>query len=268
MADLADRIDPSASIEGDVTIEDDVQIGPGCIIDGTVGAVHIGAGCRLIGNCFVAGPTSVGARNVLWPGAAIGGPPQDINWDPMEAGPGLIIGDGNIFREGASVHRGKTSEPTRIGNQNYFMSCSHAGHDCVLGNHIQLANGALLAGHVTVGDRVIFGGNCGAHQFVNIGTGAMIQGASGASLDVPPWCIGHEVGRLAGLNLIGMRRSGMAEAEFGRRREVFRIMYRQGLSMSSVVTRLREAGDPVALEYADFIEASDRGVACGRRRKR
>ncbi len=265
MTALANQIHPSATIEGEVTLGEGVTVGPNCILDGTVGPVHIGDGSRLLGNCFVTGPTMMGCENTLWPGSAIGGPPQDVNFDPMTAGSGLIIGDRNIFREGASVHRGKTEAPTRIGDDNYFMSNSHAGHDCVLGNRIQLASGALLAGHVTVGDRVIFGGNAAAHQFVRIGAGAMIRGLSGASLDVPPWCINYEIGRIAGLNLIGMRRSGMSESEFARRREVYRVMYRQGLSMPSVIKLLREAGDPVAIEYADFIESSDRGVASGRR---
>ena len=267
MTALADRIHPSASLEGDVTLEEGVIIGPHCIIDGTIGPVRIGEGCRLIGNCYVTGPTTLGRENTLWPGSAIGGPPQDVNFDPMTAGSGLIIGDRNIFREGASVHRGKTEMPTRIGDDNYFMANAHAGHDCVLGNHIQIANGGLLGGHVTVGDRVILGGNAGVHQFVRIGTGAILRGVSGASLDVPPWCIHYDIGKVAGLNLIGMRRCGMSDDEFSRRREVFRIMYRQGLSMPSVVKQLREEGDAVAVEYADFIESSERGVACGRSRR-
>jgi UDP-N-acetylglucosamine acyltransferase len=209
----------------------------------------------------------MGQGNTVWPGAALGGAPQDVNFDPETPGAGLEIGAGNVFREGASVHRAKTESPTRIGDENYFMAGAHAGHDSVMGCMNQLANGALLAGHATVGDRVIFGGNAGVHQFTRIGTGAFLRGTAGASMDVPPWCIVHEVNRIAGLNLIGMRRSGMPADELRRRREVFRIMYRQGLSMPSVVAQLRADGDAVGVELADFIESSKRGVCSGRSKR-
>ncbi len=256
----------SATIEGDVTLADDVVIGPNCVFDGTVGPISIGRGCRFVANCYVTGPLRMGEDNTVWPGATLGGPPQDVGFDPLEPGAGIEIGSRNVFREGSSAHRAKTDSPTRIGDDNYLMSCSHIGHDSQVGNRIQLANGALLAGHVTMGDRVIMGGGAGVHQFCRVGEGVFFRGLAGASMDVPPWCVAVEINRVAGLNLVGMRRSGMSPEDIQRRREVFRIIYRKGLSMPSVIKQLRDDGDAVALEYADFIEGSSRGLCLARGR--
>ena len=260
MPDTASKIHSSAVVQGDVMIADDVIIGPNCVIDGTIGPIRVGAGCRLIANCYLTGPLTLGEHNTLWPSVSLGTPPQDVGTDPYKPGAGLEIGNHNVFREGFTAHRAKTDTPTSIGEHNYFMSCSHVGHDCQVGNHIQLANGSLLAGHVTMGDKVIMGGGAGVHQFCRVGEGVFFRGLAGASMDVPPWCIVIETNRIAGLNLVGMRRSGMSTEDLQRRRSIFRLMYRQGLSMASVVTQLRADADPVAIEYADFIEASKRGV--------
>ena len=260
MPELAARIHPSAVIEGDVTLGDDVAVGPGCVIDGTVGPVQIGDRCRLIANCYLTGPLTMGEENVIWPAASLGAPPQDIGWDPAEPGAGMVVGHHNIFRESFSGHRAKTSEPTRIGDHNFFMACSHVGHDSQVGNHIQMANCTALGGHVTVGDRVIMGGGAAVHQFCRIGTGAFMQGHAGASVDLPPWCISKDINRIGGMNLIGMRRSGMPKEEIARRRAIYKLIFRGDLAMPAVIEKLRADGDPVAVEYADFIEQSKRGI--------
>ncbi len=260
MTGLADRIHASATIEGDVTLGEGVVIGPNCIIDGTVGAIHIGDNCRLVGNCYITGPLTMGEGNVVWTAVSLGTPPQDIKFDPKTPGPGVVIGTRNTFRESVSVHRGKTDLPTRIGDDNYFMTCSHVGHDSVVGNHVQMASGALLAGHVTVFDHVIMGGNASVHQFCRVGRGAFFRGLAGSSVDVLPWCIAVDINRVAGLNLVGMRRSGMPRDEINRRRSIYRTIFRSGLSMPTVIERLRGEGDEIGREYADFIESAARGI--------
>lgn len=260
MPTAAPPIHKSAVITGDVTLGEQVSVGPHCVIDGTIAPITIGDGCRLIAQVYLTGPLTLGSHNTLWPGAALGGPPQDVNYDPAEPGSGLVIGDHNVFREAVSVHRSKADQPTRIGHHNYFMATSHVGHDSVLGDRIQLANGALVAGHVHMGDRVILGGNSGVHQFCRVGSGAMIQGAGGASMDVPPWCIVAGISKVDGINLIGMRRSGMSQEEIQRRRAIYKLIFRSRRTMTSVVEQLRAEGDPIALEYADFITSSQRGV--------
>jgi UDP-N-acetylglucosamine acyltransferase len=260
MPELATTIHPSAVIEGDVTLGADVVIGPNCVIDGTVGPVRVGDRCRLVANCYLTGPLTMGEDNTVWPAAALGAPPQDIGWNPSDPGAGLIVGSQNTFRECFTAHRAKTDEPTRIGDHNFFMACSHVGHDSQVGNHIQMANAAALGGHVTVGDRVIMGGGAAIHQFCRIGEGAFMQGHAGASVDIPPWCISKEINRIAGLNLIGMRRSGMDRDDIVARRAAYRVIYRSDLAMPAVIAQLRADGGHIFAEYADFIEQSERGI--------
>ena len=146
MADIHD----TAILTGDVQLADDVVVGPGCIFDGTVGPVVVGGGCRFVARTYVTGPTTIGTGNTIWPGASLGTPPQDVNYDPFKAGSGLIIGNDNVFRECATVHRGKTEAPTRIGDGNYFMTSAHVGHDSQVGNGVVMATGAMLGGHTII----------------------------------------------------------------------------------------------------------------------
>ena len=170
------RIHPTAVVLGEVTLAPDVEVGPFCVIEGCPGPVSIGSGTRLMHRASVQGPCSIGERNTVYPGVTLGFPPQDLGFNPAEPGPGLVIGDDNVFREGVTIHRGKTQTATRIGNRNYFMVNSHAGHDCIIGDHNIFANGTLLAGHVEVADRVITGGNATVHQFCRVGRGAFVGG--------------------------------------------------------------------------------------------
>jgi UDP-N-acetylglucosamine acyltransferase len=258
-------IHPSSIIEGDVQLADDVVIGPWCVVTGTV---RIGAGSRLMAQNHITGRTDIGEKNTFWPGAIIGGAPQDINFDHTCEEPGLVIGDRNMFREGVTVHRGKTTEPTRIGNDNYFMTNSHVGHDSVLGDNIQIATGSMLGGHSTIGDRVIIGGAAAVHQFCRIDEGAMISGCSGVSLDVPAWFIVTGISICSSLNLIGMRRHGMSTDEIQSRRWVYKTLFRQHHSGSVALDLLRaKSDDPVVAGYIKFIEASDRGICRGPKRK-
>src|SRR5690606_32446956 len=160
------NVHPTASIEGEVTLADDVIIGPQCIIDGTLGPVVLGTGTHLRGHVYINGPVTLGANNRLYPFVTIGFAPQSISYDHDQPGCGVVIGDRNTFRESVTIHRAMTDAgPTTIANDNYFMVNSHAGHDCNVGSNCLFANGALLAGHVTVEDRVVLGGNAGVHQF-------------------------------------------------------------------------------------------------------
>ena len=258
-------IHPTAIIEGDVQLADDVVVGPYCIISGTV---RMGAGTRLIAQCFVTGYADIGMNNTIWPGAVLGGPPQDLNFDHECEQPGVIIGNGNMFREGATIHRGKTEEPTRIGNDNYFMTNSHVGHDSVLGNNIQMATGSMLGGHTVIEDRVIIGGGTAMHQFCRAGHGAFLGGGTAAILDVPPWFTLTSAGVCGSINIVGMRRSGMSKEEIATRKWVFKTLYRERRSIKGAMDVLQERAesDPVVAEYVQFIKGSERGISWGPKR--
>ena len=166
-------IHPTAELNGDITLADDVVIGPNCVLQGDI---SIGTGTTLVGNVYLTGKLSMGRRNVVYPFSCIGFAGQDVNYSNDIYEPGIVVGNDNTFREGCSVHRATQELPTTIGDNNYFMTTAHVGHDCQIENHVTMVTDSCLGGHVHVQDRVIIGGMGGAHQFTKIGKGAMIAG--------------------------------------------------------------------------------------------
>jgi len=260
---LMSAVHPTAILEGDVELADDVVIGPHCAIRGPV---TIGAGTRLLGSVWIQGPTIIGSGNTLYPFATLGLPPQDLKWDPAVAGAGLVIGNANVFRESVSIHRATSHErPTTIGDGNYFMACSHAGHDCRVGSNNIFGNGTLLGGHVQVADRVVAGGGSAVHQFVRIGRGCMLSGLAGLSLDLPPYFTLTAANLAGSINLVGLRRSGASGETIDDVRWSYRTLYRSGVSPRQALPLLREReSHPMVAEYIEFVASTRRGVCPGR----
>jgi len=257
------EIHRTALLEGDVELGDEVVIGPHCVL---TGPITLGAGCRLIGNVYLHGPLEMGRENVVYPFACLGFAPQHVKYDPDSSGEGLEIGDENTFREQVTIHRAFQEEgPTRIGNRNYFMATSHAGHDCRIGDGCTVVNGALLAGHVTVGDGVIVGGGTAVHQFVRLGRGAMLSGAMATGLDIPPWFMLTGTNICGSVNLVGLRRSGMSREEIEDVRWAYRTLYREGRSMKAALEDLKQRAErPIVAAYIAFIETTQRGICPAR----
>jgi UDP-N-acetylglucosamine acyltransferase len=256
------QIHATAIVEGDVALAADVVVGPWCRLRGPI---EVGPGTRLLASVHLEGPLRLGARNLLFPFAVLGMAPQDLGWGPDAPGAGLVVGDDNVFRESATIHRATSqSEPTRVGDGNTWMVNTHAGHDCRIGSRCVFANGTLLAGHVEVGDGVVTGGNVAVHQHCRIGRGALISGTMGLNKDLPPFFM-LTGGNIAGsINLVGMRRSGMPSQEIDDARWVFKVLYRKGLSPKRAQEELRTRADrPIVAEYLAFIAASRRGIVPG-----
>jgi UDP-N-acetylglucosamine acyltransferase len=255
-------IHPTAWVDPAARLADDVQVAPHAFIDADV---VIGPGTRIGHGAHVGRWTTLGANNVLYPGAVVGHDPQDLGYKGDEAY--TLIGDGNIMREGFTVHRGnRPGTSTVIGNSNYFMVNSHVAHNCILGNHIILVNGALLAGHVEVGDRAIISGNCQVHQFVRIGPFAMMRGGSGAAKDIPPFCVNDGLNWIRAINVIGLKRNGFDERRIRAVKEAFKIIFRSGLGLQPALADIEKSGtvtDDVR-QMLDFIRASKRGIGSGR----
>jgi len=252
-------VHPTAVLGGDVDLADDVVIGPGCVL---TGPITLGAGCRIIGNAYLNGPITMGANNTVYPFACLGFAPQHRRYDSHQPGHGIAIGDENVFREHVTIHRAFTEDgPTRIGDRNYFMATSHAGHDCQIGSDNTFANATLLAGHVHVADHVTTGGNATIHQFCRAGRYAMLSGLRGASLDIPPFFTLTANNVCASVNIIGLRRAGFSREAIDNVRWMHRILYRQGFTVQTALNMLKERGDePIVREMIDFIESSDRGI--------
>lgn len=254
-------IHPTAHISPTAQIAEDADIGPNVIVgDRSV----VGAGTRIMANAVIGPWTTIGSNNTIHFGAIVGHDPQDIGYAGEESY--AVIGNGNIIREYATIHRGnRAGTTTTIGDGNFIMIQSHVAHNCELGNSIVLAGGALLAGHVSVEDRAIISGNCVVHQFCRIGRLSMMRGLSRTSRDVPPFCIMDETHTVKSLNLIGLRRNGMDAKRVRALKNAFLILFRGGLNMQNAVEQVEteiELTDELR-ELIDFIKSSKRGVCFG-----
>ncbi len=260
-------VHPSAVVEGEVELADDVVVGPCCVINGPV---RIGAGTRLVAAVHLQGPLTLGEANLVYPHACLGFAPQSVTYAPDHPGQGLVIGDHNTFREGVTVHRAMTETgPTRIGSHNFLMALSHVGHDCRVGDRCVFANGANLGGHVEVADGVNLGGLANVHQWVRLGRGCMISGSGGSTQDVIPFGLVTSINLCANVNTVAMRRGGMTSAEIDVVRWAHTTICRRGLTVASALKALAERADiPLVAEYIDFVEKSSRGVCTGLARRR
>lgn len=257
------RIDPSARIAPDVELAAGVEVGPGVIIDGPS---KIGAGTRILAHAYIGPFTTIGEGNVISFGAIIGHEPQDYAFQGEESY--TIIGDGNIIREYATIHRGtKPGSATRVGNRNFIMALSHLAHNAQLGDHVIVVNNALVGGYVEVADRAYISGNCAIHQFCRIGTLALMRGGSRTSRDVPPYCIIDGEHTVRGLNLVGLKRAGFTAEQIRPLQDAVRLLFFRRSNLTKAIAKV-EAKVPATPEVAhllDFIKASQRGVALGPR---
>jgi UDP-N-acetylglucosamine acyltransferase len=256
---MARTISPLAVIDPQAKIGEDVQIGPFCV----VGAhVVLGAGTRLANNVTVIGHTTLGEDNILFPNVVIGADPQDISYkgDPTR----IEIGHHNYFREGVTVNRATTKETglTKIGNHNYFMANCHVAHDCVIGDHVILANGALLGGHTHVHNRAIISGNVGVHHWVTIGDSSFIGGMSRIVHDVPPYMLveGHP-SIVRCVNIVGLKRQGFTSEEISSLSESHRLIYRakMGLEHAREILQSHSHLNPQVEHLLDFIDQQRKG---------
>jgi UDP-N-acetylglucosamine acyltransferase len=250
-------IHPTAIIHPKARLDPTAQVGPYAVIDE---GVEIGADCLIGPHVYLTGQTTIGARNRFHAGCVIGDAPQDLKYlgEPTR----IRIGSDNVFREHVTVHRSnKVAEETVIGSHNFLMANAHVAHNCRLGDSVILANGVLLGGHVTVDDRAFLSGNCMVHQFVRVGTLAMMQGGSAISLDLPPYTVAYEVNLICGLNTVGLRRAGLTPAERLELKQLYRLLFREGLNRNAALAKAQaEFSSAPAKVMLDFVLASKRGV--------
>jgi UDP-N-acetylglucosamine acyltransferase len=250
-------IHPTASIHPSAKLGANVHIGAFAVIDA---GVELGANCVVGPHVYLTGVTKIGSGNKFHAGCVIGDAPQDLKYkdEPTR----VDIGDNNVFREHVTVHRSnKMTEATVIGSDNLLMASSHVAHNCVVGNHVILANGALLGGHAAVQDRAFISGNALVHQFTRVGTLAIMQGGSAISKDLPPFAVARGDNRICGLNVIGMRRAGLSASERLELKKLYHALFRSGklfcVAVAEAEKNFTSAGAKTMLE---FIAAAKRGV--------
>lgn len=258
-------IHPSAIIDSSAIIAADVEVGPYAIIGRKV---SIGSGTIIGPHAVIGDWTEIGCNNHIFHQTSVGAPPQDLKYKNEETW--TRIGDNNVIREFATVHRGTVTGhgETVVGNNNLMMSYSHVAHDCRLGNGIVMANSATLAGHVTVEDNVILGGLVAIHQFTSIGAYSMIGGGTLVGLDIPPYMIATSDKRdakLRGLNLIGLKRRGFTEESIRNLKTAYKTLFMAHLKLPEAISRIREEiiGCAEVDNLLAFIERSQRGICRG-----
>ncbi len=248
----------TAIIEDGASIDETADIGPYVVIGPNV---TIGAGTKIGAHSVIDGHTTIGRDCKIYASASIGLDPQDMSYTGQPTG--VEVGDRVTVREFVTIHRASKEGVTKVGDDCFLMAYSHVAHDDVLGKGVIMANGATLAGHVTVGDHTVMAGVLIVHQFVRIGRLNMISGMTGTRLDLPPFamCDGRPT-RVRGINIIGMRRQKMPGEVRSAIKKAFRMIYRSDENITQALERIEKEihPHPEIIELVDFFRTSKRGV--------
>lgn len=247
-------IDPSAELADDVSVGPYSVIGPG---------VQIGVGTTLGSHVVLKGPTRIGKNNRIFQFASVGEDTQDMKYrgEPTR----LEIGDGNIIREFCTIHRGTVQDKalTKIGDHNLFMAYSHVAHDCVVGNHVIMANAASIAGHVLVEDYAILGGFSLIHQFCKIGKHSFSAMGSVISRDIPPYVlVGGQPTKPHGINAVGLERKGFSQDAIRQIKKAYKIVFKSGLKLEDAIGALEEMAEETAEIQClvNFLKQTQRSI--------
>jgi UDP-N-acetylglucosamine acyltransferase len=264
---MATCVADQVSIDPRARIDEDVQIGPFCVIGPHV---RIGRGTKLHNSVTVMGHVVIGQHNDIYPGAVIGGEPQDVSYTGSDTR--VVLGDHNVIREGVTINRGSEKEEgvTRVGSHNFLMAYCHVAHDCQLGNHIIIANNTLLGGHVHVHDFASLSGGIAVHHFATIGSYSFIGGMSTVRHDVPPYMLldGHPA-KSRCINVVGLKRNDFPPDVLEALAEAHRLLYRAKVGVDNAWEILRKGGHlvPQVNHLLSFIQNQHEGCH-GRARER
>ncbi len=266
---MATYVAENVSIDPRAQIDDDVEIGPFCVIGPHA---RIGRGSRLENNVTLMGRVTLGQCNHVYPGAVIGGEPQDVSYAGGDTQ--VIIGDHNILRECVTINRGSEKEDgiTAIGDHNFLMACCHVAHDCKLGSHIIMTNAALLGGHVHVHDHATLSGGVAVHHYATIGSYSFVAGLSAVRHDVPPYMLveGYPA-RPRCINVVALKRNNFPNHVIESLAEAHRLLYRAkvGLDHAREILRSNSHLCPQVNYLLSFVQEQHEGKhGRGRERRR
>ena len=253
-------IHPTAIVHRAARLASDVEVGPYSVIGEHV---EVGAGSFIGSHVVLDGHTRIGQRNTIWHFVSIGAPPQDKKYKGEPTG--VEIGDRNTFREFCTINRGTVQDAgvTRIGNDNWIMAYVHFAHDCQIGNNTIFANLSQIAGHVSVGDWAILGGNTQAHQFVQIGAHSFTGMGTYLAQDLPPYVTAAgNMARPFGINKEGLKRRGFSSEAIAGLKRAYKTLYRKGLTLEEALAELKAqaAACREVQPLLDFIARSKRGI--------
>ncbi len=256
------NVHPTAIIHSQAQLAGNVTVGPYSIIGEHV---ELGEGTEIMSHVVIDGRTRMGKNNRVFPFTTIGLAPQDLKYRGEPTG--VEIGDGNTIRECVTIHRGTAEGAgvTRIGNRNLLMAYIHIAHDCKLGSHIIMANGASLAGHIEIQDHATVGPFCGIHQFSRIGAYSFLGAFSVVNQDIIPYSKTTAPRPLGvyGANKLGLDRRGLSADDIKDLEGAFRLLTRSKLNTTQALEAIEAKGfqSPHVKVLVDFIRGSERGVA-------
>ena len=258
------EIHPTAVVGARAELGAGVRVGPYAVVEDDT---RVGDGCEIGAHAVVKRFTTLGARNRVFEHAVLGGEPQDVKFRGERSR--LVIGDDNLIREHATLHRasGEGGE-TRVGSRNFLMIGVHVAHNCEVGDDNVFANGAALAGHIVVEDHAFLSNDAGCHQFVRIGRYAMVGGKSKIVQDVLPFfTTDGNPARVRGLNTVGLRRASFAVEDRRALRLAYRLLFGVGGgALADRLARLDGIESQHVRHLAEFIRASRRGFTRAGRR--
>jgi len=256
------EIHPTAIVEKGAKLGSGCVIGPGAIVGSEV---ELGDGCVVGPRAVLEGRVKMGAKNRIGIGAVIGGEPQDLAYQGAKSG--VVVGEGNVFREYVTIHRGtKEGTDTIIGSHCFLMVGAHVAHNCRLADGVTLVNNVLLAGYVEVEERAFLGGAVVVHQFVRIGKLAMVRGQTRVGMDLPPYCMAVATNGVCGLNSVGLRRAGVKPENRKALQRVYEEFFFGGKNRAQALEGIRKGKDAKVgevKEFCDFVEKTKRGICHG-----
>lgn len=252
---MTNSIHPTASVSPDASLGEHNQIGAGVSIEA---GVNLGDNNVLMQGVVLKQGTRLGNDNTLHEYVVLGGQPQDLGFKDKQTY--VELGNGNVLREYVTLNRAsQEAAATRMGNENYLMTQVHLGHDCVLGDNVIIAPGSGLGGFVEVADRAFISGGVMVHQFVHIGTFAMVGGNSKITQDVLPYMITDgNPATVRGLNLVGLKRGGFSRDDVKRLKSAYQLVLRSGLPQETFLQRLEEENHKFSSHLAEFIASAKR----------
>jgi len=250
-------IHPTAIIDKDAIIEDNVEIGPYTII-GT--KTKIKSGTKIHGQSVIE-YAQIGANCEIFNFSSIGKRPQDLKYKGEETC--VIIGDSTTVRECATINRGTAAAgKTIVGKNCLIMACAHIAHDCILNDEVIVGYSSGIAGHVEVGDYAVISGTVGIHQFCKIGKHAMLGGGAKVVMDIIPYATAQgDRASLAGLNIIGMKRCKMKLSDIEIVKDAYKTLFMSKLSLEDALDKLKDSPSTQVQEIIEFIKNSQRGIA-------
>ena len=254
-------IHPTAIVDPGAKIPASCRIGPFC----TVGPdVQMGEECELISHVVLQGPTHLGSHNRIFPFAVVGMMPQDLKYHGEPTC--LEVGDHNEIREYVTIHRGTVTGlgVTRVGSHCLLMAYAHIAHDCIVEDHVIMANAATLAGHVTVEAHAVVGAFSPVHQFVRVGEYSYIGGGTIVTQDVLPFSktVARRDVHAYGVNSVGLERRGFSRERIRKIHHVYKVLLASRLNTSQALEKLRSEGDlgEDGEMLLRFVETSERGI--------